>query len=135
MIFRLIKVLLGAVTVISIGAMETAFADQQPWQKISPVGESFTVLMPTQAVEASRIIPLNDKDSIRERVYYSLATGRRYMVASFMKTSPDRVPALSNFDNFLLGIERSFKGSEKEISNTLTFDRDIPFEEGIARQY
>lgn len=135
MIFKLTEALLVAVTVISIGAIATAFPQEQPWQKIAPVGESFTVLMPTQAVEASRRIPMNDKDSIRERVYYSLTAGRRYMLASFMKTSPDRVPALSSFDNFMLGIEQSFKGGEKEISKSLTFDRDIPFEKGVARQY
>ena len=135
MTFRLIKVLLVAVTAISVGTAPTASSQEQPWQKIAPVGESFRILMPTQAVEASRRIPLDDKDSISERVYCSLAAGRRYMVASFTKTSPDRVPALSSFDNFILGIEQSFKGSKEEISKTLTFDRDIPFEKGIARQY
>jgi len=72
--------------------------------------------MPTQAVEASRLIPLNDRDSLSERVYCSLAAGKRYMVASFMKTSPDRVPALSSFDNFMLSIEQSLKGSKEERS-------------------
>ncbi len=135
MIFRLIKASLVAVTVISIGAVAKAFPQEQPWRKIAPVGESFRVLMPTQAVEASRRIPMNDKDSISERVYCSLAAGKRYLAASFMKTSPDRVPALSSFDNFMLSIEQSLKGSKEEISRTLTFDRDIPFEKGIARQY
>ncbi len=106
---------------------------QQPWQKIAPVGESFTILMPTEATQVSRLIPLNDRDSIPERVYYSLAGGKRYMVVSFLKTSVDRVSALSSFDNFMRAIEQSFKGSDEERS--LTLDDNISDESGIVMKY
>ena len=132
MAFRFINAILVAVIVCFA---VTALAQQEPWQKIAPVGESFTILMPTQAVEASRRIPLNDQDSIRERVYSSLAAGRRYMVIAFVKTSPERVPVLSSFDSFILGIEQSFKGGEGEIRKSLTFDRDLSDQSGIVRQY
>ena len=134
MAFRLIRVI-RVVVVVCFVSGASGFAQQEPWQKVAPVGESFTVLMPTQAVEASRIIPLNDKDSIRERVYSSLATGRRYMLVAFTKTSPDRVPALSSYDNFRRGMEQSFRSVEGEVSKSLTFDRDLSDDSGIVRQY
>jgi TonB family protein len=133
--FRFINAILVNVVVCFVGVVTNSFAQQGSWQKIAPVGESFTILMPTHAVEASRIIPLNDKDSVRERVYSSLTAGRRYMVVAFMKTSPDKVPALSSFDNFMLGIEQSLKSSEGEMKKSLTFDRDLSDESGIVRQY
>jgi TonB family protein len=135
MIFKFINAILVAATVLCLGATQADLGQQESWQKIAPVGESFTLLMPTQAVEASRRIPLNDQDSVRERVYYSVAEGKRYMVVSFMKTTPDRAAALSSFDNFMLGIEQSFKVNEKEISKSLAFDRDVPFEGGTCKQY
>jgi hypothetical protein len=55
MIFRLINAILVAVIVCFA---VTALAQQEPWQKVAPVGESFTVMMPTADVEASRRIPL-----------------------------------------------------------------------------
>lgn len=110
-------------------------AAQQPWQKIAPVGESFSVSMPDKAREATRRIPLNEKDWILERVYYSIAGGKRYMVLSFLKTSPDKVLALSNFDSFLSSIEQAFKYSQKETPKSLTFDREVSVENYTARQY
>src|SRR6476620_11344075 len=82
-------------------AFTIAQCQESSWINVAPVGESFKLLMPTEAVQVSRLIPLSDKDSVRERVYYSLAGGRRYMVISFMKTAPDRLAALSSFDNFV----------------------------------
>src|SRR5207248_10949581 len=103
-----------------------SLAQEDSWKTISPAGESFTTLMPTQAVEVSRLIPLSDHDSVRERVYYSLAPGKRYMIVSFMKTAPDRLMALSSFDNFMLGINQSFKAPNKDgLSRSLVFDRDV----------
>lgn len=133
MVLRFINAILVAIVVCFIGAAVTA--QQVLWTKVAPVGESFIVMMPTAVVEASRIIPLNDQDSVRERVYSSLADGRRYMVVAFMKTSPDRVPALSSFDKFMRSIEQSFQTSEGEVRKSLTFDRDLSGESGIVRQY
>lgn len=110
-------------------------AAQESWQRIAPVGESFSVLMPTKAKEATRIIPLNEKDWIPERVYSSVADDKRFIVISFLKTSPDRVLALSSFDNFLSSIEHAFKSSEKELSKSLVFDREVSLENYNARQY
>src|SRR6266550_7870967 len=129
MVLRIIRVIRVAVVVCFIGSA-SGFAQQEASQKIAPVGESFTISMPTQAVEASRRIPLNDKDSIRERVYSSLAGGKRYMLIAFMKTSPERVPALSSFDNFMHGMEQSFRSVESEVSKSLTFDRDLSDDSG-----
>ena len=133
MSFRFINATLVAAIMLFASAMEPAVAQQEAWKKIAPVGESFTIIMPTQAVEVSRVIPLNDKDSIPERVYYSLTGGRRYMVVSFVKTSPDRVLGLSSFADFMHSIEQSFKGGEHEIS--LTFERDLSLEGGAGKQY
>src|SRR5260370_41871188 len=89
--------------------------------------ESVTVTMPTRAPEVSRLIPLNDTDAVSERLYYSLAGGKRYIVVSFVRTSPDRVPALSSFDEFLHGIEQSFKTVENEVTKSLTFNHTMTF--------
>ena len=82
--------------VVFFGSLTRSLAQEDSWKTISPAGESFTTLMPTQAVEVSRLIPLSDHDSVRERVYYSLAPGKRYMIVSFMKTAPDRLMALES---------------------------------------
>lgn len=109
---------------------------EQTWWTVAPVGETFKLLMPTEAVQVSRQIPLSDKDSVRERVYYSFAEGRRYMAISFMKTAPDRVLALSSFDNFVAGVKRSLASREGESATSLTFDRDVPSSATvIGKQY
>jgi hypothetical protein len=124
MILKFINTMLIVSIALGLSSVGITLAQQESWQKIAPVGQSFTILMPTQATEVSRLIPLDDKDSIPERVYYSLASGKRYMVASFVKTSADRVPALSTFDNFMHAIEQGFKSSEGE-TRSLTFDDNI----------
>jgi len=112
----------------------TQVRPQSEWQKIAPLGESFTVLMPTKAVEASRLIPLNEKDSVPERVYYSVSDGRRYMIVSFVRTPPDQVRPLSNFTDFISAMEQSFKGSDRE-KRLLIFDSDLVFESRSVKQY
>ncbi len=135
MVLRSVNSILVVTIVLCVGVLKNTLAQDESWQRIAPVGESFTVTMPTRALEVSRLIPLNDRDSVSERVYYSLAGGKRYMVVSFVRTSPDRVPALSSFDEFLHGIEQSFKTGENEVSKSLTFDHDLTFGGGPARQY
>lgn len=125
----------GSALLVFLVLASLPLAAQQSWQKIAPVGESFSVLMPDKAKETTRIISLTEKDWIPGRVYSSMANGKRYMVMSFLKTSPDRLLALSSFENFLSGIERAFKGSEKELSKSLIFDRDVSLESYAARQY
>ncbi len=134
MILKLFNTILFVTSVLCAGAFSTPLVQETSWQKIAPVGESFTVLMPTRAVESSRLIPLIDNDSIPERVYYSLAGGKRYMVVSFVKTSADRVPALSSFNNFMSAIEQSFKSNEGE-RRSLTFEDNISDESGIVMKY
>jgi TonB family protein len=126
---------IGLVFVVFSAMTSLAVAAQQSWQKIAPVGESFSVLMPDKAKEATRLIPLNEKDRIPERVYSSAADGKRYLVMSFLKTSPDRLLALSSFDNFLSGIGQAFKSSEEGLRKSLVFDREVSTENYTARQY
>ena len=114
---------------ISIVFLFLAFANTpcqvKSWTTVTPVGESFKVAMPTRAVEVSRVIPLDDRDSLRERVYYSVAEGKRYMVVSFMKTTPDRVAVLSSFDKFVVAIQRSFIGPETTPVRALSFESNV----------
>jgi TonB family protein len=91
--------------------------------------------MPTRAVQVSRLVPLDDRDSIRERVYCSVAEGKRYMVVSFMKTSPDRVAALSSFDNFIAAIQRSFIGREFTPVRTISFESEVSSPTGSGKQF
>lgn len=109
---------------------------QQAWQKIAPVGESFSVLMPDKAKEATRLVPVSENDPrIPERVYYSIAGDKRFMIMSFLKTSPDRLLALSSLENFLGSMEHAFKMDQKELSKSLTFDREVSMANYTARQY
>ena len=130
--FRIIRPILLAVLLVA-GAIKQSPAQEEAWQKIAPAGEAFTVLMPTKVVEASRLIPFSDQDSVRERVYYSLAGGRRYMIVSFMKTTPERALPLSSFEKFMLGIEQSFK--RRDENKSLIFDREVSLNGLSGRQY
>jgi TonB family protein len=116
-------------SLISIVFLFLAFANTpcqvKSWTTVAPIGESFKVSMPTRAVQVSRVIPLDDRDSFRERVYYSVAEGKRYMVVSFTKTTPDRVAALSSFDKFVVAIQRSFIGREITPVRTISFESDV----------
>jgi len=132
MFLRINRLILLAVLLFA-GAITQSPAQQGAWQKIAPAGEAFTVLMPTMVVEASRLIPFSDQDSVRERVYYSLAGSRRYMIVSFMKTTPERALPLSSFERFMLGIEQSFKSKDEHKS--LIFDREVSVNGLSGRQY
>lgn len=111
------------------------FTQQETWQKIAPIGESFTVLMPAKALEGTRVVPISNKDSVPGRVFYSLANGKRYIVASFQKTSPDRVPGLSSFQDFIKSFEHSFKTSTDGVTVSLVSDGEISSNESNGKQY
>jgi TonB family protein len=110
-------------------------SSQETWQKIQPVGESFTILMPTLAKEGTRVVPLSPDDSVPARVYYSVADGRRYLVMSFQKTEAERTPLLSGFDVFMKGVEQSFKSKMMTSADSLVFDREIMSGGSNGRQY
>jgi len=126
--------LILVVTVVLLGSVFTRAQDQS-WKAVAPVGDSFRVTMPTEAVEFSRVIPLNNKDSVRERVYQSVAANKRYLIASFTRTTPDRVPALSTLANFMTGIQQSFQSGKDEPVKSMTYDRDISSSAGLGKQY
>lgn len=107
---------------------------QVEWQEIAPLGESFTVRMPTHAKAVSRLIPLSEKDSIPARVFYSLVPGRRYAIVSLARTSSTRFPALSSFTEFLRAIELSFPGDSGQ-TRRLTFDQDLSEASREVKQY
>src|SRR6266581_7773353 len=125
MILKVVNSIIIITVLIFTGYEEISLAQQPPWQKVAPVGETFTILMPTEATQVFRRIPLNDdKDWLPGREYYSVSGGKRYMIVSFVKTSADTVPALSSFDNFMRAIEQSFKSNGGE-ARSLTFDGNI----------
>jgi len=107
---------------------------QDEWKKIAPVGESFTVSMPTAATVVSRLIPLNEQSWVPERVYYSITNNRRYMIMSFNRTRPDQTPALSSFTEFMRVMERSFVSKDNEI-RSLTLEQNLSDESGVVKQY
>ena len=107
---------------------------QAQWQKIAPLGESFTVEMPTWANGVSRVILLSATKSVPARVLYSVANGRRYAIASFVRTTDDRVLALSNFPEFAMGMEWSLTSAEGT-TGSLTFQQDLSSGSTIIKQY
>ena len=129
----MISRLLSAIVIVVLSSVATIVAHQDSWQRIAPVGHSFSVLMPTQATEASRRIPVNEHDSIPVAVYYSVSAGKRFVVAGFFKTAPDITPVLSTDENFISAMEQSFKGGE--MAKSLVFDRDVSLKGVAGKQY
>ena len=107
---------------------------QDDWKKIAPSGESFTIAMPTAAVEGTRRIEVSNDEWVPARVYSSLADGRRYVVASFVRTTLNRTPALSSVNAFLKAMEWSLTKAEGQTA-TLTFAENLSDESGVAQQY
>lgn len=107
---------------------------QERWNRIAPLGESFTVMMPTFAHGVSRVIPLSATRSVPARVLYSVANGRRYAIASFVRTTDERVPALSNFPEFAVAMEWSLT-SAGGAGGSLTFHEDLSEGSTISKQY
>lgn len=107
---------------------------QDDWKKIAPVGESFTVSMPTTAGSVSRVVPLSASDSVPTRVLFSISNGRRYMLVSFEKTTPDRTRALSSFDEFIKAMEWSLANFEGQ-PRSLDFDPASSDDSQMVRQY
>lgn len=104
---------------------------QEQWKKIAPLGEPYTVLMPTFAHNVSRLIPLSETDSLPTRVLYSVSTGRRYAIVSFVR---GQTPTLSNFPEFVLAMEWSLTKGEGA-RGSVTFDEDFSEGSRIVKQY
>ncbi|HEX5703373.1 MAG TPA: energy transducer TonB [Pyrinomonadaceae bacterium] len=107
---------------------------QEQWKKIAPPGASFTVTMPTVAQSVTRVVPLSATRTVSARVLYSVAHGRRYAIASFVRTTDDRVPALSNFPEFATAMEWSLISAEGT-PGSLTFHQDLSEGSTIIKQY
>ena len=107
---------------------------QEQWKKIAPFGEAFTVAMPTAAQSVSRVILLSATKSVPARVLYSVANGRRYAIASFVRTTDERMPALSNFPEFATAMEWSLTSAEGT-TGSVTFLQDLSAGPTIIRQY
>ncbi len=133
MIRKFFKLILVIAIVVAAGTAKTTVAQTESWQKIAPVGHSFTILMPARATWAFRRIPVNDKDSIPVTVYYSLAGGKRYVVAAFLKTSPDTARVFSSYEDFIEAMEYSFKNNDT--AESLTLERDLSQEGITGKQY
>ncbi len=111
-----------------------AVSAQKEWVKVSPYGESFTVLMPTSAVVSLRRIQAGGGSWVPGRAYYSVVEGRRYSILAFARTKPDRTPALASFDAFMQAMEFSLTNTDGR-TQSLTFDSDLSDESGIVKQY
>ena len=133
MVLKLANSILMVTVLFFVGGIATSFAQTEPWQRIAPIGYSFTILMPERASVAHRRIQVSDQDSIPVAVYQSVTGGKRYAVVALLKPSPDTVPALSSYEKFTAAMERSFKSNERPES--LTFERDVSLEGVSGKQY
>jgi Gram-negative bacterial TonB protein C-terminal len=116
---------------IGLGVASDTLAQTESWQKIAPVGYSFTVLMPTRPVEVFRRIPVSAQDSIPIGIYYSVAGKKRFSFAGFFKTTS--VSALSSYENFIAAMEYSFKSNDG--TKSLTFEHDLSANGVRSKQY
>src|SRR5437763_9838343 len=78
-------------------------AQTESWQKIAPVGHSFTILMPAHAVSSSRQVSTSEFESIPIVDYHCVFKSKRYLAAGFYK-SASNIPLLSSFETFIKGI-------------------------------
>lgn len=137
MICKLTRLLLLTLLLTTLASLSSfpALAQPEPWQKVAPIAQTFTISMPTRAAESIRLIALSEKDLLNANVYSSVKSGKRFLAAGFFKTEPDRTIELSSFDRFVRGIEQSFKISANEITRSLVFDRDISHAGSSGKQY
>ena len=98
-----------AVVIVLFGAM--AASGQDSWQKIAPVGHTFSVMMPTRATSVSQEIPSADA-SFPAYFYSATSKDKRFMAAGFYKTASEVTPLLSSFENFVAAIEYGLKHSQ-----------------------
>ena len=124
------------VAVLVAGTTVTA-ASEESWQKIAPVGATFTISMPTRALDSMRLIQWNDeqRDMVHVNLYESLTPGRRYLAGEFFKTPAGRFAGLNSFESFVAGIEYSFRTRRGEVIASLSFDREFALSDGKAKQY
>jgi hypothetical protein len=109
-------------------------AHQASWQKIASVGTTFTISMPTPALDSMRLIEWDDKPNmVHVNFYESLTPGRRYLAGEFFRT--DRFGGLASFEDFVAGIEYSFKARRGEVVASLSFDPEPDLSDGKAKQY
>lgn len=118
------------IVLLAVGAVSVA-PQTRPWQKIAPLGQSFTVLVPTPPVEAFRRIPTSAQDSIPVGIYYSVAGNKRFGFAGFFKTPS--VSGLSSYENFIAAMEYSLNSGAGQ--KALGFQRDLSSNGNLARQY
>lgn len=124
---------LTAIIILTFGVnatiARTHTAQEEPWQKVAPVGRSFTVLMPAPATQSTRLVSMSARESIPVVMYHALAAGKRYVAAEVSKSEN----TVSSYEKFVAGMEHSFKNNKSSIS--LILDRELN-QAGIAgKQY
>ena len=134
MSFNMKRLLLVIVFFASPLCSSSAVIDthQDSWVRVAPIGESFSIMMPTGASEGTRRVGIEgirrvdiggigERDWIAVRVYSSVTNNRRYLVFSFARTAADKFAALSSFDGFVKSIEQAFGSKSHEgVQNEMT---------------
>jgi len=81
-----------------------------------------------------RLIEWDDKPNmVHVNFYESLTPGRCYLAGEFFRT--DRFGGLASFEDFVAGIEYSFKARRGEVVASLSFDPEPDLSDGKAKQY
>lgn len=123
----------ASAAVIALLATSLAMGQDGSWQKIAPVGHTFSVMMPTRATVVSRRVRVSETESIPVALYYSIFEGKRFVAVGFYKTSAETIPALSSFEKFVEGMEHSLRANEKVKS--LKFARNLSAGGARGKQY
>ena len=128
--FRLLVVSVVLITCITSVKSQS---QNNSWQKIAPLGHTFTVLMPTKAKVIYRSIPVSNGQTIPASVYYSVSEGKRFVAAGFYKVDAKTSPTLSAYEQFVAGMEASLRANSN--LESLKFDRDLSIEGNRGKQY
>jgi TonB family protein len=106
---------------------------QDEWKKIAPVGHTFSVMMPAQAIRISRSVRVSETESIPAALYCSVFGGKRFVATSFYKTNVETVMTLSSFEKFLEGMEHSLR-INKDVKS-LKFTHNVSVGGARGKQY
>jgi hypothetical protein len=111
---------------------------QESWQKIAPVGMTFTISMPGPVVDSPRRIIWNDEqEMVLVNMYQSATEGKRYLAGQFFKASAKSVARLANPEDFVGAIEHNFSTPSRpsEVQATLTNGHDLSLPGYVGREY
>jgi hypothetical protein len=132
MIFKFLTSMLIAFIAANAASARTIVRQDSSWQRIAPVGRSFTVSMPKPATQDFRLISLNDNDRIPAAIFQVITNGKRFIAAELYRQTSDVRP-MSSYEKFTAGMVHTFEAGNG--ANSIIFLRDLSFPGLTGKEY